>query len=120
MAFTLFFLAEYANMVLISTLTSVFFLGGWASPLEGIAFFEPWHDNLWFGWIFGGGFLWLFIKMAFFMYVFFWLRATFPRYRYDQIMRLGWKVFIPVTIVWIGVEGVMAWFEIGPWEGLTG
>ena len=95
-------------------------MGGWASPLEGIAFFEPWHDNLWIGWIFGGGFPWLFIKMAFFMYVFFWLRATFPRYRYDQIMRLGWKVFIPVTIVWIGVEGVMAWFEIGPWKGLTG
>jgi NADH-quinone oxidoreductase subunit H len=119
-AFTLFFLAEYANMILISTLTAVFFLGGWASPLEGIAFFEPWHNNLWFGWIFGGGFPWLFLKMAFFMYVFFWLRATFPRYRYDQIMRLGWKVFIPITIIWIGVEGAMAWFEIGPWEGLTG
>jgi NADH-quinone oxidoreductase subunit H len=119
-AFTLFFLAEYANMILISTLTAVFFLGGWASPLEGMAFFEPWHNNLWFGWIFGGGFPWLFIKMAFFMYVFFWLRATFPRYRYDQIMRLGWKVFIPITIIWIGVEGAMAWFEIGPWKGLTG
>ena len=119
-AFALFFLAEYANMILISTLTAVFFLGGWASPFEGIAYFEPWHDNIWIGWIFGGGFPWLFIKMAFFMYTFFWLRATFPRYRYDQIMRLGWKVFIPVTIIWIGVEGAMAWFEIGPWEGLTG
>ena len=119
-AFALFFLAEYANMVLISSLTAIFFLGGWASPFEGIAFFEPWHDNVWFGWIFGGGFPWLFLKMAFFMYTFFWLRATFPRYRYDQIMRLGWKVFIPVTIVWIGVEGAMAWFEIGPWKGLTG
>jgi NADH-quinone oxidoreductase subunit H len=119
-AFVLFFLAEYANMILISTLTAVFFLGGWASPFEGIALFEPWHDNLWIGWIFGGGYPWLFIKMAFFMYVFFWLRATFPRYRYDQIMRLGWKVFIPVTIVWIAVEGAMAWFEVGPWAGLTG
>ena len=119
-AFVLFFLAEYANMVLISSLTAIFFLGGWASPFEGIAFLEAWHDNLWFGWIFGGGFPWLFIKMAFFMYTFFWLRATFPRYRYDQIMRLGWKVFIPITIIWIGVEGAMAWFEIGPWEGLTG
>jgi NADH-quinone oxidoreductase subunit H len=118
--FTLFFLAEYANMVLISSLTAIFFLGGWASPLEGFTVFESLHDNLWFGWIFGGGFPWLFIKMAFFMYVFFWLRATFPRYRYDQIMRLGWKVFIPVTIVWIAVEGVMAWFEVGPWAGLTG
>jgi NADH-quinone oxidoreductase subunit H len=119
-AFVLFFLAEYANMILISTLTAVFFLGGWASPLEGIALFEPYHDNLWFGWFFGGGYPWLFIKMAFFMYIFFWLRATFPRYRYDQIMRLGWKVFIPITIIWIAVEGAMAWFEIGPWAGLTG
>ncbi len=120
-AFALFFLAEYANMVLISSLTAIFFLGGWASPLEfwdyGV---ESFGGNPFFGWIFAGGFPWLFIKMAFFMYTFFWLRATFPRYRYDQIMRLGWKVFIPVTIVWIGVEGVMAWFEIGPWEGLTG
>jgi NADH-quinone oxidoreductase subunit H len=117
-AFALFFLAEYANMVLISSLTAIFFLGGWASPLEGFAVFESLHDNIWFGWIFGGGFPWLFIKMAFFMYVFFWMRATFPRYRYDQIMRLGWKVFIPVTIVWIAVEGVLAWFKIGPWAGI--
>ena len=119
-AFALFFLAEYANMVLIASLTSIFFLGGWASPLEGFAIFEPYHSNIWFGWIFGGGFPWLFIKMAFFMYVYFWLRATFPRYRYDQIMRLGWKVFIPVTIIWIGVEGVMAWYQVGPWAGLAG
>ncbi len=119
-AFAVFFLAEYANMVLISTLTAIFFWGGWASPLEGFAVFEAFHDLPAIGWFFGGGFPWLFIKMAFFMYVFFWFRATFPRYRYDQIMRLGWKVFIPVTIVWIGVEGVMAWFEIGPWSGLSG
>jgi len=118
-AFALFFLAEYANMVLISTLTAIFFMGGWASPFEGFAVFEPLHDNPWIGWVFGGGFPWLFIKMAFFMYTFFWLRATFPRYRYDQIMRLGWKVFIPVTIVWIAVEGVMAWFQVGPWAGLA-
>ena len=119
-AFAIFFLAEYANMVLISSLTAIFFLGGWASPLEGIASFEPLHDNPWFGWVFGGGFPWLFIKMAFFMYIFFWLRATFPRYRYDQIMRLGWKVFIPVTIIWIAVESVMAWMQVGPWSGLAG
>jgi len=117
-AFALFFLAEYANMILISTLTAVFFLGGWASPFEGLAFLERYHDLPAIGWFFGGGFPWLFIKMAFFMYVFFWLRATFPRYRYDQIMRLGWKVFIPVTIVWIAVEGAMAWFQVGPWAGL--
>jgi NADH-quinone oxidoreductase subunit H len=113
-AFAVFFLAEYANMVLISALTSIFFLGGWASPFEGWSFL-------------GDGsvlretnFLWLAAKIGFFIFVFFWLRATFPRYRYDQIMRLGWKVFIPVTIVWIAVEGVMAWLHIGPWSGMTG
>jgi NADH-quinone oxidoreductase subunit H len=118
-AFALFFLAEYANMVLISGLTAIFFLGGWASPFEGIQFFERFHDVPMVGWFFGGGFPWLFIKIAFFMYTFFWLRATFPRYRYDQIMRLGWKVFIPITIIWIAVEAVMAWMHVGPWSGLT-
>jgi NADH-quinone oxidoreductase subunit H len=118
-AFALFFLAEYANMVLISGLTAIFFLGGWASPFEGIQFFERFHDVPMIGWFFGGGFPWLFIKIAFFMYTFFWLRATFPRYRYDQIMRLGWKVFIPITIIWIAVEAVMAWMHVGPWSGLT-
>jgi NADH-quinone oxidoreductase subunit H len=116
-AFALFFLAEYANMILISTLTAVFFLGGWASPFEGWTFL---NDVPWLAWLTAGGLHWLFIKMCFFMYTFFWLRATFPRYRYDQIMRLGWKVFIPVTIVWIGVEGAMAWFEIGPWAAMSG
>jgi NADH-quinone oxidoreductase subunit H len=111
-AFALFFLAEYANMILISTLTAVFFLGGWASPFEGL----PWLGNI--EWLAAGGLHWLFVKMCFFMYLFFWFRATFPRYRYDQIMRLGWKVFIPVTIVWIAVEGVMVWFQVGPWAGL--
>ncbi len=111
-AFALFFLAEYANMILISTLTAVFFLGGWASPFEGVPLLGtiPLLGT--------GGLHWLFAKMCFFMYVFFWLRATFPRYRYDQIMRLGWKVFIPVTIIWIAVEGAMAWFEVGPWAGM--
>jgi NADH-quinone oxidoreductase subunit H len=118
-AFALFFLAEYANMVLISALTAIFFLGGWASPLEGIAILAPYADVRFIGWIVGGGFPWLFIKIAFFMYSLFWLRATFPRYRYDQIMRLGWKVFIPITIIWIAVEGVMAWMHIGPWSDLT-
>ena len=115
-AFAVFFLAEYANMVLISTLTAIFFLGGWASPFEGWTFL---NDLGWLSWLTAGGLHWLFLKMCFFMYTFFWLRATFPRYRYDQIMRLGWKVFIPVTIVWIGVEGVMAWFQVGPWSGLS-
>jgi len=116
-AFALFFLAEYANMILISTLTAVFFLGGWASPFEGWTFL---NDVSWLAWLTAGGLHWLFVKMCFFMYIFFWLRATFPRYRYDQIMRLGWKVFIPVTIIWIGVEGAMAWFQVGPWEGMGG
>ena len=119
-AFALFFLAEYANMVPISSLTAIFFLGGWASPFEfwdyGVA---TYGDMPFVGWIIAGGFPWLFIKMALFMYTFFWLRATFPRYRYDQIMRLGWKVFIPVTIVWIVVEGVMAYLQIGPWARLA-
>ena len=116
-AFAVFFLAEYANMILISTLVTVFFLGGWASPFEGWTFL---NDISWFAWLTSGGLHWLFVKMCMFMYIFFWLRATFPRYRYDQIMRLGWKVFIPVTIVWIAVEGTMAWFQVGPWAGLGG
>ncbi|MDH3336971.1 MAG: NADH-quinone oxidoreductase subunit NuoH [Gammaproteobacteria bacterium] len=119
-AFAIFFLAEYANMVLISSLTAIFFLGGWASPFEGLGFLKPVAEIPVLGLLVVGGFHWLFIKMAFFMYTFFWFRATFPRYRYDQIMRLGWKVFIPVTIVWITVEGVMAWFKVGPWSGLAG
>ena len=118
-AFALFFLAEYANMVLISTLTAIFFLGGWASPFDGLTFLSPLADIPVLGLMVVGGLHWLFIKMAFFMYTFFWLRATFPRYRYDQIMRLGWKVFIPITIIWIAVEGVMAWMHIGPWSDLT-
>ncbi|MBT8099968.1 MAG: NADH-quinone oxidoreductase subunit NuoH [Gammaproteobacteria bacterium] len=119
-AFALFFLAEYANMVLIASLTAIFFLGGWASPFEGVGFMAGLASIPVLGLLVEGGLHWLFLKMCFFMYTFFWLRATFPRYRYDQIMRLGWKVFIPVTIVWIGVEAVMAWFEIGPWKGLMG
>src|SRR6188508_1819787 len=114
-AFGLFFLAEYANMILITALTVVFFLGGWLSPLAGLipqsAFSTP---------VIGVGLEWLLIKMVIFCFVFLWLRATFPRYRYDQIMRLGWKVLIPVTIVWIGVEGVMAALEIGPWAQAEG
>jgi len=117
-AFALFFLAEYANMVLISSLTAIFFLGGWASPFEGLEFLAPVAEIPVIGLLVTGGLHWLFIKMCFFMYIFFWLRATFPRYRYDQIMRLGWKVFIPITIIWITVEGVLAWFKIGPWAGI--
>ncbi len=108
-AFAVFFLAEYANMVLISALTAVFFFGGWASFFEGWTFLGEGH------FLREPSFFWLAVKIAFFIFVFFWFRATFPRYRYDQIMRLGWKVFIPVTILWIAVEGVMAWLHWGPW-----
>ncbi len=109
-AFAVFFLAEYANMILIAALTSIFFLGGWASPFEGWTLLGG-EDSL----LRAPSFFWLAAKISFFMIVFFWFRATFPRYRYDQIMRLGWKVFIPITLIWIVVEGVMAWLEIGPW-----
>jgi NADH-quinone oxidoreductase subunit H len=95
MAFAIFFLAEYANMILVSTLTSLMFLGGW-NPLFDVAPFT---------WI--PGFFWLIGKVCFVLFLFLWFRATFPRYRYDQIMRLGWKVFIPVTLVWILVVGAM-------------
>ena len=107
-AFGLFFLAEYANMILITALTVVFFFGGWLSPFAGI----PGVENTFLA---APSIVWLLLKMIVFCFVFLWLRATFPRYRYDQIMRLGWKVLIPVTIVWIGVEGVMAALQVGPW-----
>ncbi len=93
-SFAVFFVAEYANMVLIATLAAIMFLGGWHAPFD----IAP------FNWI--PPFFWLFGKVAAMLFCFLWLRATFPRYRYDQIMRLGWKVFIPVTLVWITVIGV--------------
>jgi NADH-quinone oxidoreductase subunit H len=90
------------NMILIAALTSIMFLGGWLSPFPilndvEIAGAHP----------LGDGMLWLAIKVSFVLLIFLWIRATFPRYRYDQIMRLGWKVFIPVTLVWIVFLGVM-------------
>jgi len=97
MAFAMFFLAEYANMILISFLTSIMFLGGWLSPVP----FLP------------DSFFWLLGKAAFFLFLFLWLRATFPRYRYDQLMRLGWKIFIPLTIIWVVVVAV--WMQTPLW-----
>ncbi len=97
MAFAMFFLAEYANMILVATLTSILFLGGWLSPVG----FLP------------DGFHWLAVKISLFLFLFLWFRATFPRYRYDQIMRLGWKVFVPLTLVWIVVIG--SWM-VSPWN----
>ena len=97
--FAVFFLAEYANMILIAALASLMFLGGWLSPIPGIP----------------DGFAWLAGKIAFMLFFFLWFRATFPRYRYDQIMRLGWKVFIPVTIVWLVIIGILMRMEWWPW-----
>ncbi len=107
MAFAVFFLAEYANMVLISALTALMFLGGWLSPLPA-----DWTAG---NWLLGDGFHWLLAKTFVFMFLFLWLRATFPRYRYDQIMRLGWKVFIPITIVWILVVALAVVYRLPPW-----
>lgn len=108
MAFAVFFLAEYANMIMIAALTVVMFLGGWLSPVS----FIP------------DGIHWFLLKTAMMLFFFLWFRATFPRYRYDQIMRLGWKVFIPITIVWIAVVAFAIYFDIGPWfdirSGVTG
>ncbi len=101
MAFALFFLAEYANMILIAVLTSIMFLGGWLSPFN----IAP------FTWL--PGIFWLLAKMSFVLFLFLWFRATFPRYRYDQLMRLGWKVFIPITLIWVVVIG--AWMQTPYW-----
>jgi NADH-quinone oxidoreductase subunit H len=108
-AFALFFLAEYANMILISALTAVFFFGGWLSPFQG-------YPGIGATLLGASGFFWLGLKIFMVLFLFLWFRATFPRYRYDQIMRLGWKALIPVTLVWIGVEMVLAHFRVGPWH----
>ncbi|MCC6248868.1 MAG: NADH-quinone oxidoreductase subunit NuoH [Rubrivivax sp.] len=99
MAFAMFFLAEYANMILVSTLCVLMFLGGWLPPFEFLSFIPGW--------------IWLAIKVFVVVTMFLWVRATFPRFRYDQIMRLGWKIFIPVTLVWLVVVGL--WIQ-SPWN----
>ncbi len=106
-AFAMFFLAEYMNLILISILVSIMFFGGWLSPfestfLEGVFIWVP-------------GFVWLAIKTLVFIFLFLWLRATLPRYRYDQIMRLGWKIFLPITLIWIFLEGIMIYYNVEPW-----
>ncbi|HJU50543.1 MAG TPA: NADH-quinone oxidoreductase subunit NuoH [Pseudogulbenkiania sp.] len=105
MAFAVFFLAEYANMILISAMTSLMFLGGWLSPFPA-----SW------GALGASGFVWMALKMALVLFCFLWFRATFPRYRYDQIMRLGWKVFIPVTLVWVFVVGAWMMSPLTLWN----
>jgi NADH-quinone oxidoreductase subunit H len=108
-SFALFFLAEYANMILISALTAVFFFGGWLSPFEGYPLVSG-------TFLAAPSFGWLALKIFIALFFFLWFRATFPRYRYDQIMRLGWKILIPVTLVWITAEGLMYYFRVGPWH----
>jgi len=102
MGFAIFFLAEYAAMWLVSTLAVIMFLGGWLPPLEVLGFIPGW--------------IWLAIKTAFVVSCFIWIRATFPRYRYDQIMRLGWKIFIPVTLVWLIVVGAWLVSPLNIWN----
>ncbi|KTD22681.1 NADH dehydrogenase I subunit H [Legionella lansingensis] len=106
--FALFFLSEYASMILISTVITLLFLGGWLSPFEGI----PVLDDIFFV---VPGFVWLLLKISLFLFIYLWIRATFPRYRYDQLMRLGWKILIPVTIVWVVVTAFMVVAHLGPW-----
>lgn len=108
MPFAVFFLAEYANMILIAVLAALMFLGGWLSPFEGL----PGVENTFLA---APSIVWLFAKASIFLFLYLWFRATFPRYRYDQIMRLGWKVFIPLTIVWLLVVGVMIITGTPPW-----
>lgn len=106
--FALFFLSEYASMILIATVMSILFMGGWLSPFEGISVLGDIFYVV-------PGFVWLLIKISFFLFVYLWVRATFPRYRYDQLMRLGWKVLIPVTIVWVIVTALMVITHLKPW-----
>jgi NADH-quinone oxidoreductase subunit H len=111
MAFAVFFLAEYANMYLVSILAALMFLGGWLSPIAGFGLVE----GTAFEFLAAPSFLWLVLKTGIFLFLYLWFRATFPRYRYDQIMRLGWKVFIPLTIIWLFVLGVLILAEVPPW-----
>jgi NADH-quinone oxidoreductase subunit H len=105
MGFAIFFLAEYINMILITATATVLFLGGWLNPFQNWPLLGALTDHV-------PGLFWMLGKMLIFMFLFLWFRATFPRYRYDQLMRLGWKVFIPLTLAWVVV--VAAWMQT-PW-----
>ena len=108
MPFALFFMAEYFNMIFMAMLAVLLFFGGWHSPFEGIPYLEGWFE-------FVPDLFWLLVKMSFFLFLYFWIRASFPRFRYDQIMRLCWKIFLPLTIVWIFVVALMTQLHMGPW-----
>jgi NADH-quinone oxidoreductase subunit H len=116
MTFAVFFLAEYANMILISTISALVFWGGWLSPFD-FPFIRSAGTPI--AWLAEPGIWWLAAKLAFFMFAFLWVRATFPRFRYDQIMRLGWKVFIPMTLIWIAVVGVAMMEPFAHWPVLN-
>lgn len=118
MSFAIFFLAEYANMILLSALATILFLGGWAAPVDlarlGAA--TGWWTVEVPGWLAAlGGWFWLFAKAFFVVSLFIWFRASFPRYRYDQIMRLGWKVFIPITLAWLVLVAVWMQTPLNIW-----
>ena len=108
MGFALFFLSEYANMILLAFLAALMFLGGWNSPFEGIPLLEGMFE-------FVPSLVWLLVKTSFFLFLYLWFRATFPRFRYDQVMRLGWKIFIPIALAWIVVIAIAIFFKISPW-----
>jgi len=118
MGFAIFFIAEYANMILISALTAILFFGGWLSPFNlnslGVLEINDVVSNILLFFI-NDGIHWFIIKTLFFMFCFIWFRATFPRYRYDQIMRLGWKILIPITLIWIFVEMLFIYYKVEPW-----
>jgi NADH-quinone oxidoreductase subunit H len=105
--FAIFFLAEYANMILLSSLATVLFLGGWLSPVQG-TFLEQYVA-------FVPGIVWFLVKTSFFLFLYLWFRATFPRYRYDQVMRLGWKIYIPLSLIWVIVVSIMVKMQLKPW-----
>jgi len=116
MTFAVFFLAEYANMILVSMVSALLFLGGWLSPFN-FAVLRDAGPAL--AWLAAPSILWLLAKVAFLMFTFLWIRGTLPRYRYDQIMRLGWKVFIPVTLVWIALVGIAMMEPFAHWPVLS-
>ena len=108
MPFALFFMAEYFNMIFMALLAVLMFFGGWHSPFDGFPVLEGLFA-------FVPDLIWVLVKMSFFLFLYFWIRASFPRFRYDQIMRLCWKVFLPLTIVWIFVVALMTQLGLGPW-----
>jgi NADH-quinone oxidoreductase subunit H len=108
MAFAIFFLAEYANMILISAITALVFLGGWLSPFQHIPVLAAATQ-------FVPGIFWLLLKIACLLFVYLWMRATFPRFRYDQVMRLGWKIFIPLSLLWVSLVAIAVMIKLPPW-----